>query len=222
TFTGTSAPVERTRPVSPFNLLTVKILRLRNVRKADLRKYFNCYHIFPIISYFVNIIVLKLCGNTEIYCYKFVKLLVFKTCPFVEALHLQLHLQRHIITVHLFCYTVTLSDCYVTLWLPTASSEKVRTRTIRDSKNPVWNEAFCYKIDRRVKNVLELKVCDEDTITRDDELCTVLFDIDKLSVGRTIRVKFQLNPQAREELEVEFTLQNTYPELRRCISNLEE
>lgn len=50
-----------------------------------------------------------------------------------------------------FCYAVTLSDCYVTLWLPTASSEKVRTRTIRNSKNPVWNEAFCYKIDRRVK-----------------------------------------------------------------------
>uniref|UniRef100_A0A8B9QSW9 Phospholipase A2 n=1 Tax=Anas platyrhynchos TaxID=8839 RepID=A0A8B9QSW9_ANAPL len=93
-----------------------------------------------------------------------------------------------------FCYAVTLSDCYVTLWLPTASTEKVRTRTIRNSKNPVWNEAFCYKIDRRVKNVLELKVCDEDTITRDDELCTVLFDIDKLTVGRTVRVKFQLNP----------------------------
>ncbi|XP_037249342.1 cytosolic phospholipase A2 epsilon-like isoform X2 [Falco biarmicus] len=145
TFTGTSAPAVRTRPVSPFNLLTVKILRLRNVRKADL---------------------------------------------------------------------LTLSDCYVTLWLPTASAEKVRTRTIRNSKNPVWNEAFCYKIDRRVKNVLELKVCDEDTVTRDDELCTVLFDIDKLTVGRTVRVKFQLNPQAREELEVEFTLQNTldYPD----------
>ncbi|XP_075008546.1 cytosolic phospholipase A2 epsilon-like [Calonectris borealis] len=145
TFTGTSAPAVRTTPVSPFNLLTVKILRVRNVRKADL---------------------------------------------------------------------LTLSDCYVTLWLPTASTEKVRTRTIRNSKNPVWNEAFCYKIDRRVKNVLELKVCDEDTITRDDELCTVLFDIDKLTVGRTVRVKFQLNPQTREELEVEFTLQNTldYPD----------
>uniref|UniRef100_A0A672TNG4 Phospholipase A2 n=1 Tax=Strigops habroptila TaxID=2489341 RepID=A0A672TNG4_STRHB len=104
---------------------------------------------------------------------------------------------------------ITLSDCYVTLWLPTASTEKVRTRTIRNSKNPVWNEAFCYKIDRRIKNVLELKVCDEDTVTRDDELCTILFDIDKLTVGRTVRVKFQLNPQAREELEVEFTLQNT-------------
>ncbi|NXJ77590.1 PA24E phospholipase, partial [Trogon melanurus] len=96
---------------------------------------------------------------------------------------------------------VTLSDCYVTLWLPTASSEKVRTRTIRNSKNPVWNEAFCYKIDRRVKNVLELKVCDEDTVTRDDELCTVLFDIDKLTVGRTVRVRFQLNPQVSNDID---------------------
>uniref|UniRef100_A0A663LM05 Phospholipase A2 n=1 Tax=Athene cunicularia TaxID=194338 RepID=A0A663LM05_ATHCN len=110
------------------------------------------------------------------------------------------------------CYPVTLSDCYVTLWLPTASTEKVRTRTIRNSKNPVWNEAFCYKIDRRVKNVLELKVCDEDTVTRDDELCTILFDIDKLTVGRTVRVKFQLNPQVsngieeHESLAVTFTL----------------
>uniref|UniRef100_A0A8C0EL66 Phospholipase A2 n=1 Tax=Bubo bubo TaxID=30461 RepID=A0A8C0EL66_BUBBB len=97
--------------------------------------------------------------------------------------------------------SITLSDCYVTLWLPTASTEKVRTRTIRNSKNPVWNEAFCYKIDRRVKNVLELKVCDEDTVTRDDELCTILFDIDKLTVGRTVRVKFQLNPQVSNGIE---------------------
>ncbi|NXA36405.1 PA24B phospholipase, partial [Eudromia elegans] len=116
----------------------------------------------------------------------------------------------NIVTLSLpFRCAVTLTDCYVTLWLPTASTEKVRTRTIRNSKNPVWNEAFCYKVDRRIKNVLELKVCDEDTVTRDDELCTVLFDIDKLTIGRAIRVKFQLNPQTREELEVEFTLQNT-------------
>uniref|UniRef100_A0A8C3U316 Phospholipase A2 n=1 Tax=Catharus ustulatus TaxID=91951 RepID=A0A8C3U316_CATUS len=104
-----------------------------------------------------------------------------------------------------FFLQVHFNYCYVTLWLPTASSEKVRTRTIRNSKNPVWNEAFCYKIDRRVKNVLELKVCDEDTVTRDDELCTVLFDIDKLTIGRTVRVKFQLNPQS-ESLAMTFTL----------------
>lgn len=43
--------------------------------------------------------------------------------------------------------------------------------------------------------MLELKVCDEDTVTKDDELCTVLFDISKLSVGPTARVTFQMNPE---------------------------
>lgn len=37
------------RPVSPFNLLTVKILRVRNARKADLREYFYYCWMFPII-----------------------------------------------------------------------------------------------------------------------------------------------------------------------------
>nr|XP_042705486.1 cytosolic phospholipase A2 epsilon-like [Chrysemys picta bellii] len=100
------------------------------------------------------------------------------------------------------------SDCYVELWLPTASTQRVRTKTIKNCKNPVWNETFCYRIDRRVKNVLELKVCDEDRFSKDDELCTVIFDVAKLHVGYKGRVKFVLNPQEQEELEVEFILQN--------------
>ncbi|XP_019374612.1 PREDICTED: cytosolic phospholipase A2 epsilon-like [Gavialis gangeticus] len=143
------APV-RPKEISPYNLLTVKIIRVRNLRKADL---------------------------------------------------------------------LSESDCYVTLWLPTASPEKIRTKTIKNCKNPVWNEAFCYRIDRRVKNMLELKVCDEDTVTKDDELCTVLFDISKLSVGPTAHVTFQLNPESHEELEVEFTLQNTLERPEKISTN---
>ncbi|CAI5763935.1 cytosolic phospholipase A2 epsilon-like [Podarcis lilfordi] len=101
----------------------------------------------------------------------------------------------------------TESDCYVCLSLPTATSEKVRTITVSNSKNPVWNQSFCYRIDSRVKNILELKVCDEDTFTKDDHLFTVLFDVGKLQTGRTSRVNFNLNPATQEELEVEFTLQ---------------
>nr|XP_056707871.1 cytosolic phospholipase A2 epsilon-like [Euleptes europaea] len=95
-------------------------------------------------------------------------------------------------------YTVTESDCYVTLSLPTASSDNVRTATVHNTKNPVWNQSFCYRIDSRIKNVLQLKICDEDTFTRDDELYTVLFDVAKLHPGKTSRVVFKLNPKARE------------------------
>ncbi|XP_077178883.1 cytosolic phospholipase A2 epsilon-like isoform X2 [Paroedura picta] len=101
----------------------------------------------------------------------------------------------------------TESDCYVTVSLPTASSEQARTATVHNTKDPVWNQSFCYRIDSRIKNVLQLKICDEDTFTKDDELYTVLFDVAKLQPGKTSRVTFKLNPQTWEELEVEFALQ---------------
>uniref|UniRef100_A0A8C3KF65 Phospholipase A2 n=1 Tax=Calidris pygmaea TaxID=425635 RepID=A0A8C3KF65_9CHAR len=43
------------------------------------------------------------------------------------------------------------TDCYVKLWLPTASCREARTRTVRNSRNPVWNEAFHFMIQREVK-----------------------------------------------------------------------
>ncbi|XP_053239698.1 cytosolic phospholipase A2 epsilon-like [Podarcis raffonei] len=113
----------------------------------------------------------------------------------------------------------TESDCYVCLSLPTATSEKVRTITVSNSKNPVWNQSFCYRIDSRVKNILELKVCDEDTFTKDDHLFTVLFDVGKLQTGRTSRVNFNLNPATQEELEVEFTLQPIPDDPENIITN---
>uniref|UniRef100_A0A8C8SY80 Phospholipase A2 n=1 Tax=Pelusios castaneus TaxID=367368 RepID=A0A8C8SY80_9SAUR len=43
------------------------------------------------------------------------------------------------------------SDCYVTLWLPTASTEKIKTKAINNCKDPVWNETFYYRIQSQVK-----------------------------------------------------------------------
>uniref|UniRef100_A0A8C0IND4 Phospholipase A2 n=1 Tax=Chelonoidis abingdonii TaxID=106734 RepID=A0A8C0IND4_CHEAB len=84
-------------------------------------------------------------------------------------------------------YTVTQSDCYVSLWLPTASVKKARTKTVKNSKNPVWNETFHFRIQSQVKNILELKVCDEDDHTPDDHLLTIFFDVSKIQLGETVR-----------------------------------
>lgn len=46
---------------------------------------------------------------------------------------------------------VSQSDCYVSLWLPTASDEKFHTKTIKNCRNPVWNETFYFRIQRQVK-----------------------------------------------------------------------
>ncbi|NXO50570.1 PA24E phospholipase, partial [Aramus guarauna] len=114
---------------------------------------------------------------------------------------------------------VTQSDCYVSLSLPTASVQHFRTKTVQNTKNPTWNETFHFTIQSQVKNILELKVCDEDNITQDDHLLTVFFDVSKIQLGETIQLCFQLNPQGKEELEVEFTMESSPDPPENIVTN---
>uniref|UniRef100_A0A8C3QSU3 Phospholipase A2 n=1 Tax=Cyanoderma ruficeps TaxID=181631 RepID=A0A8C3QSU3_9PASS len=89
------------------------------------------------------------------------------------------------------------TDCYVKLWLPTASCREARTRTVHNCRNPVWNETFHFMIQREVKNILELTVCDEDTFTPDDHLMTVHFDVAKIQPGEKVCLNFELSPEVK-------------------------
>ncbi|NXM33703.1 PA24E phospholipase, partial [Oxyruncus cristatus] len=100
------------------------------------------------------------------------------------------------------------TDCYVSLWLPTASNDKFQTKAIKNCKDPVWNETFYFRIQSQVKNVLELALYDKDVITQDDHLFTVYFDIAKLSLGEEVFMHFKCDSQRQEELEVGFALDN--------------
>ncbi|XP_006883282.1 PREDICTED: cytosolic phospholipase A2 epsilon [Elephantulus edwardii] len=111
------------------------------------------------------------------------------------------------------------TDCYVSLWLPTASHKKMRTKTISNCPDPEWNETFNFQIQSQVKNVLELSVCDEDTVTPDDQLLTVLYDLTKLYFRKKTHVKFPLNPEGMEELEVEFLLEERPSASEALITN---
>ncbi|NXX65351.1 PA24E phospholipase, partial [Spizella passerina] len=100
------------------------------------------------------------------------------------------------------------TDCYVSLWLPTASNNKFQTKAIKNCKDPVWNETFYFRIQSQVKNVLELALYDKDVVTQDDHLFTVYFDIAKLSLGEEVFMHFKCDSQRQEELEVGFALDN--------------
>lgn len=114
---------------------------------------------------------------------------------------------------------MSLTDCFVSLWLPTASEKRLRTRTISNCRNPEWNETFSFQIQSQVKNVLELSVCDEDTVTPDDHLLTVLYDLTKLCFRKKTHVKFPLNTEGMEELEVEFLLEESPSPPESLITN---
>ncbi|KFP41926.1 Cytosolic phospholipase A2 epsilon, partial [Chlamydotis macqueenii] len=114
---------------------------------------------------------------------------------------------------------VSQTDCYVSLSLPTASLGTLRTKTIKNCKDPVWNETFCFRIQSQVKNILELKVYDENSVTKDDLLFTILFDVAKIQLGETVRLAFQLNPKTQEMLEVEFSLESIPVPPEKLVTN---
>ncbi|XP_045395078.1 cytosolic phospholipase A2 beta isoform X1 [Lemur catta] len=114
---------------------------------------------------------------------------------------------------------VTPSDCYVTLWLPTASSNRLQTRTVKNSRSPVWNQSFHFRIHSQLKNIVELKVFDQDLLTKDDPVLSVLFDAGTLRVGELRRESFSLSPQGEERLEVEFRLQSLADQAEQLASN---
>ncbi|XP_019352015.1 cytosolic phospholipase A2 delta [Alligator mississippiensis] len=111
------------------------------------------------------------------------------------------------------------TDCYVTLWLPTSSKEEAKTKTILNSNEPEWNETFCFRIQTQVKNILELRVYDEDPLTKDDLLFTVLFDVAEVRLGERAYSSFILNSESNTELEVEFIMDEILDPPENLITN---
>ncbi|KAI7805104.1 putative cytosolic phospholipase A2 zeta-like, partial [Triplophysa rosa] len=101
------------------------------------------------------------------------------------------------------------SDCYVILNLPTASARTYRTKTVANSNKPVWNETFHFRVQSNVKNILEFQIYDNDPYMRDDQITTVLFDIDNLTLEKKEKKCLILNDTTKDELWVEFEITNS-------------
>ncbi|XP_033030300.1 cytosolic phospholipase A2 epsilon-like [Lacerta agilis] len=114
--------------------------------------------------------------------------------------------------------TLSHTDCYLTLWLPTASSERFQTKTVQNSKDPVWNETFHFMVQSKVKNILELSVFDED-VCQDEQLFTIRFDIARLPLNEKVLLYFSSNPKDQEKLEVEFELRNSLSVPETIVTN---
>ncbi|XP_051000395.1 LOW QUALITY PROTEIN: cytosolic phospholipase A2 zeta [Acomys russatus] len=110
------------------------------------------------------------------------------------------------------------ADCYVQLWLPTASFSPTQTRTVPNCSDPEWNETFHYQIHGAVKNVLELTLYDKDFLDS-DKISLLLFDLSSLQLGQPYTENFTLNQQGSEELQVEFTLEKSQVPASEVITN---
>uniref|UniRef100_G1NTR9 Phospholipase A2 n=1 Tax=Myotis lucifugus TaxID=59463 RepID=G1NTR9_MYOLU len=110
------------------------------------------------------------------------------------------------------------ADCYVQLWLPTASPSRAQTKVIDNCSDPEWNETFHYQIHGAVKNVLELTLYDKDVLGS-TELSLLQFDLKSLKPGQPHKRTFLLNQQDSQELQVEFVLENSQVPASEVITN---
>ncbi|XP_060790792.1 cytosolic phospholipase A2 zeta isoform X4 [Neoarius graeffei] len=110
------------------------------------------------------------------------------------------------------------SDLYVILSMPTASVHTRRTKSIPNSNAPEWNETFHFCVNSHVKNILELKVYDEDF--RQDDLCTWLFfDISTLTLGKKETKVFIIDKNMEDKLWVDFEITECPEASREYLSN---
>ncbi|KAL1257757.1 hypothetical protein QQF64_011001 [Cirrhinus molitorella] len=97
-------------------------------------------------------------------------------------------------------------DCYVVLKLPTACACCHRTKTVKNSNAPKWNETFNFRVHSGVKNILEFCVFDGDKLTKDDFFSNILFDINNLTPGQKLTKCFTTDDKKKSELWVEFEM----------------
>ncbi|XP_054653674.1 cytosolic phospholipase A2 beta-like isoform X2 [Dunckerocampus dactyliophorus] len=111
------------------------------------------------------------------------------------------------------------SDCYVSLSLPTAAASEYNTATVRNSDNPEWNETFSFRVPSHLKNVLEIKLHDQDPVSSDDLISTVLFDLNNLPLGKKEAVTFILNPETTDHIIMEFEMFHSEEPPSEYVSN---
>ncbi|MEE6492513.1 hypothetical protein FKM82_016595 [Ascaphus truei] len=70
-----------------------------------------------------------------------------------------------------------------------------------------------------LQNVMHLTLHDEDTISQNDALFTVLFDVGNVPIGKALRKTFLLNSKGKEDLEVEFKMQTIPSRPEKLLTN---
>ncbi|XP_025071825.1 cytosolic phospholipase A2 zeta-like [Alligator sinensis] len=110
------------------------------------------------------------------------------------------------------------ANCYVALKLPAASPFTSRTQVVYNSSHPEWNETFEYRIHSAVKNILEFTFYDKDVVM-DSHAKSIAFDVGNIKPGQALSHTFVLNPQKKEELDVEFYLEESTDTPTEVITN---
>ncbi|XP_053553802.1 cytosolic phospholipase A2 delta-like [Bombina bombina] len=111
------------------------------------------------------------------------------------------------------------ADCYVELRLPTCKNERFRTKTAANTSKPEWNESFTFQICSNIQNIIQISLQDEDSVSKNDLLYTIFFDVGKIPPGQKLQRTFSLKPEGIETLEMEFRVEKIAAKPEKLLTN---
>lgn len=81
-----------------------------------------------------------------------------------------------------------------------------RTRCIKKTLNPIWNEDFTFLVDDRASSVLYIELMDHDFLMKDDKLAFCYIPLAALKHGELKDVNFRVVSQDPKQYNVDGTL----------------
>jgi Ca2+-dependent lipid-binding protein len=103
------------------------------------------------------------------------------------------------------------SDPFVSVSL--GGTELFKSKVVKKTLNPTWNEGTTLPIPSRCRSDLELKVFDWDRAAKNDLIGTAKLDISKVQPLHSEIVHFQLNPQGSVRARVTFSPEYIRPQV---------
>lgn len=89
---------------------------------------------------------------------------------------------------------IGLSDPYLKFETST-STQKWKTKYIRNTKTPEWNEEFHIPITSLLNDILYVSLWDKDDISKDDFISSIDFNVrDEFPLGKVLDKWYQMRP----------------------------
>ena len=86
------------------------------------------------------------------------------------------------------------ADPYCYLWLSSRPTNRKKTKTVKKTYTPVWNESYSFPVQDVAADVLKIQMYDWDRTSKDDPISTLDIELKNLKIGEVKDEWFDMTP----------------------------
>ena len=86
------------------------------------------------------------------------------------------------------------ADPYCYVWLSSRPTNRKKTKTVKKTYTPVWNESYSFPVQDMAVDVLKVQMYDWDRTSKDDPISTLDVELKTLKIGEVKDEWFDMTP----------------------------